>query len=183
MSISSPPPPAGPSHVASPHAKRDTNALSDQVDRISVISEPDQESAHGPLTDAQLALNLYAEELELSTLIAQLALEDIAELQGQQKGKGRKGAPTSDAALALELCAEEAQLCIGFQNDHLLALKTHVDEHGTSFLADEIKVPQTTVKPDPPRYVPGACKSLATLFHSKAILYTQTQEYKLCHMS
>ena len=156
-------PHAGPSHVAFPYDESTTSALSVLGDQLPVNRGPNDiydEDTHGLLTETQLALQLYAEDLQLSTMIAELTIEDVAELQGQQMGKGRDDASPSDAALALELCAEEAQLCIRIQNDHLFALKIHEAENGSSSPAEEITTPQTTVRPDTPRYVLGSFKSL-----------------------
>ncbi|ETW75000.1 hypothetical protein HETIRDRAFT_431164 [Heterobasidion irregulare TC 32-1] len=164
-------PHAGPSHVEFPYAESTTSALPVLRDRLPVNRGPNDiydEDTHGFLTETQLALQLYAEDLQLSTMIAELTIEDVAELQGQQMGKGRDDASPSDAALVLELYAEEAQLCIRIQNDHLFALKIHEAENGSSSPAEEITTPQTTVRSDTPRgmqnahlqlvQIPGQCQ-------------------------
>ncbi|KAF8153879.1 hypothetical protein B0H34DRAFT_661873 [Crassisporium funariophilum] len=48
-------------------------------------------------------------DIETSLLIAKLALDDLAELHGNRKGKARLGAPLSDVELAYQLQAEQYQ--------------------------------------------------------------------------
>jgi hypothetical protein len=60
-------------------------------------------------------------DAEFLALMAQLSLQDIEEIERQQRHVARAGRPLSDAELALTLFAEEARASIMFNNDRAFA--------------------------------------------------------------
>ena len=55
--------------------------------------------------------------------IAISALQDIADVQSNQKGKSREGLPRSDAQLALDIFAEEANALLSTARDFEIAVQ------------------------------------------------------------
>lgn len=59
-------------------------------------------------------------DLETARLIAELHLQDLAEIEGRRKGKGREGT-TSDEEYALQLMTRELQNVVSISEDNRVA--------------------------------------------------------------
>ncbi|THH13680.1 hypothetical protein EW146_g6574 [Bondarzewia mesenterica] len=70
----------------------------------------------------------HTEEAAMSSLMAQLSLEDIEILESGFKIKQRRGAPLTDAELAMSLFAEDARASIVFESDRAFALSLQASE-------------------------------------------------------
>jgi hypothetical protein len=71
--------------------------------------------------DDNFLLGFAGDDVDLLSLVAALALEDIEDIQSHAKGKGRYNAGPSDADIAMQLYAEEASQLLAYSKDAALA--------------------------------------------------------------
>jgi hypothetical protein len=75
----------------------------------------------GGFAQDNLLLDFAQDDMDLLSLVASLALEDVDDLHASAKGKTRFGAPPTDAEVAMRLYAEEAASLLAFSKDAALA--------------------------------------------------------------